>query len=135
MVKKSDPLLRIFCYLPTPRIWKSTITARFLDINIELRGTKPSEVKDWLWDFDARPLTEKDKTRLADKTTAGKTGFSIKLYKTDAFLASQPYGTIPAAFSPDGKIGIFESNSIMRAVARASKNTSLYGDHDPFQQS
>ena len=83
MVKNSDSLLRIFCYLPTPRIWKSTITARFLDINIELRGTKPTEVKDWLWDFDARPLTEEDKTRLADKTTAGKTGFSIKLYKTD----------------------------------------------------
>ena len=135
MVKNSNPLLRIFCYLPTPRIWKSTITARFLDINIELRGTKPTEVKDWLWDFDARPLTEEDKTRLADKTTAGKTGFSIKLYKTDAFLATQPYGTIPAAFSPDGKIGIFESNSIMRLVARLkTKNNTLYGS-TPYESS
>jgi len=135
MVKNSNPLLRIFCYLPTPRIWKSTITARFLDINIELRGTKPTEVKDWLWDFDARPLTEEDKTRLADKTTAGKTGFSIKLYKTDAFIATQPYGTIPAAFSPDGKIGIFESNSIMRLVARLkTKNNTLYGSN-PYERS
>ena len=33
--------------LPTPRIWKSTITARFLDINIEVRGTKPPEIKNW----------------------------------------------------------------------------------------
>ena len=135
MVKNSNSLLRLFCYLPTPRIWKSTIAARFLDINIELRGTKPTEVKDWLWDFDARPLTDEDKTRLADKTTTGKTGFSIKLYKTDAFLASQPYGTIPAAFSPDGKIGIFESNSIMRLVARLkTKNNTLYGSN-PYESS
>ena len=135
MVKSSEPLLRIFCYLPTPRIWKSTIAARFLDIRIELRGTKPTEVKDWLWDFDARPLTDKDKIELANKTTEGKTGFSIKLYKTDAFLATQPYGTIPAAFSPDGKIGIFESNSIMRLVARLkTKNNTLYGS-TPYESS
>ena len=135
MVKTTKPLLRIFCYLPTPRIWKSTITARFLDINIELRGTKPTEIKDWLWDFDARPLTKEDKVKLADKTTKGRTGFSIKLYKTASFLATQPYGTIPAAFSPDGKIGIFESNSIMRLVARLkTKNNTLYGS-TPYESS
>ena len=65
----------------------------------------------WLWDFDARPLTKEDKVKLADKTTKGRTGFSLKLYKTASFLATQPYGTIPAAFSPDGKIGIFESRA------------------------
>ena len=135
MVKTAKPLLRIFCYMPTPRVWKSTITARFLDINIELRGTKPTEIKDWLWDFDARPLTKEDKVKLADKTTKGRTGFSIKLYKTASFLATQPYGTIPAAFSPDGKIGIFESNSIMRLVARLkTKNNTLYGS-TPYESS
>ena len=135
MVKNSETLLRIFCYLPTPRIWKPTIAARFLDIGIELRGTKPTDIKDWLWDFDARPLTDKDKIELVNKTTQGKTGFSIKLYKTDAFLATQPYGTIPAAFSPDGKIGIFESNSIMRLVARLkTKNNTLYGS-TPYESS
>ena len=135
MVKKDKPLLRIFCYLPTPRIWKSSITARFLDINIEIRGTKPPEIKDWLWDFDARPLTEEDKIRLADKTIAGRTGFSIKLYKTEEFLKAHPYGTIPAAFSPDGKIGIFESNSIMRLVARLKKkNNNIYGVN-PYERS
>jgi len=135
MVKPTKPLLRIFCYFPTPRIWKSTITARFLNINIELRGTKPNEIKDWLWDFDARPLTKEDKAKLADKTTKGRTGFSIKLYKTDDFLSTQPYGTIPAAFSPDGKIGIFESNSIMRLVARLkTKKNTIYGT-TPYESS
>ena len=124
MVNNNKPLMRIFCYIPTPRIWKSSIVARFLDINIEIRGTKPPEIKNWLWDFDARPLTEEDKIKLADKTSQGRTGFSIKLYKTDSFLKAHPYGTIPAAFSSDGKIGVFESNSIMRLVARLKKNNN-----------
>jgi hypothetical protein len=34
------------------------------------------------------------------------------------FLEAHPFGTVPVAFSPDGRVGIFESNSIMRAVAR-----------------
>ncbi len=45
MVNNNKPLMRVFCYIPTPRIWKSTITARFIDINIEVRGTKPPESK------------------------------------------------------------------------------------------
>ena len=63
MVNNDKPLMRIFCYIPTPRIWKSSITARFIDVNIEVRGTKPPEIKNWLWDFDARPLTEEDKIK------------------------------------------------------------------------
>ena len=38
MVNNNKPLMRIFCYIPTPRIWKSSITARFIDVNIEVRG-------------------------------------------------------------------------------------------------
>jgi elongation factor 1-gamma len=42
---------------------------------------------------------------------------------------------VPAAFSPDGKVGIFESNSIMRAVARlADDKLGLYGK-DPYETS
>jgi glutathione S-transferase len=49
-------------------------------------------------------------------------------YKTETFLAAHPFGTVPAAFSPDGKTGIFESNSIMRAVARLGRgHFPLYG--------
>jgi elongation factor 1-gamma len=42
---------------------------------------------------------------------------------------------VPAAFSPDGRVGIFESNSIMRAVARlGADRLQLYGS-DPYEAS
>ena len=110
--------LRIFSYLPNPRIMKATIAARLCGVDVEVRGAKPGELKDWLWDFDARPLTEVDKKQLP-KPSAGRVGFKGgTLAKTDAFLAAHPFATVPAAFSPDGTVGIFESNSIMRTVAR-----------------
>ena len=59
---------------------------------------------------------------------AGKVGFKGSLHKTAVFLEAHPFGTVPAAFSPDGKVGIFESNSIMRAVARLGESKfPLYG--------
>ncbi|HUT50665.1 MAG TPA: glutathione S-transferase family protein [Alphaproteobacteria bacterium] len=118
--------LRIFSYLPNPRIWKATIAARLTGVEIEIRGAKPAELPDWLWDFDAHPLTEADR---ADTTArAAHTGFDGNLIKTDAFLAANPFGTVPVAFSPDGTVGIFESNAIMRAVARIGADAfPLYG--------
>jgi len=55
--------LRIFSYLPNPRIWKATIAARLCGVEIELRGSAPRELQDWLWDFDARPLSEYTRCR------------------------------------------------------------------------
>lgn len=119
--------LRIFSYLPNPRIWKATIAARLCGVDLEIRGSSPKELQSWLWDFDARPLSNGELAASAD-TRIGKVGFTGTLHKTDAFLEAQPFGTVPAAFSPDGKIGIFESNSIMRAVARLGENRfPLYG--------
>ena len=65
----------------------------------------------------------------------GRVGFKIPLHKTRGFLEAHPFGTVPAAFSPDGKVGIFESNSIMRAVARLGEGkVPLYGS-DPYEAS
>jgi glutathione S-transferase len=65
----------------------------------------------------------------------GRVGFRKPLHKTRSFLEAHPFGTVPAAFSPDGKVGIFESNSIMRAVARLGNGeTTLYGS-DPYEAS
>ena len=127
--------LRIFSYLPNPRIYKSTIAGRIGGVNIELVGAKPEELRRWLWDFDARPLHEEDKKN-GSLVRKGRTGFAgTVLYKTDAFLAEHPFGTVPAAFSSDGDVGIFESNSIMRAVARLGKECgALYGE-DPYTMS
>jgi glutathione S-transferase len=119
--------LRIFSYLPNPRIWKATIAARLCEVEIEVRGTSPKNLQSWLWDFDARPLSDDERAH-SGTGAAGKVGFKGTLHKTSAFIAAHPFGTVPAAFSPDGKIGIFESNSIMRAVARIGESRfPLYG--------
>ena len=115
--------LRIFSYLPNPRIWKATIAARLCGVEVEVRGAPPTELQSWLWDFDARPLSRGRRIRARGREI-GRTGFKgVKLRKTRAFLEAHPFGTVPAAFSPDGTIGIFESNSIMRAVARLGERT------------
>lgn len=121
--------LRIISYLPNPRIWKATIAGRLCDVDIdfEVRGGASTEIQDWLWDFDVRPLTDDDRQADQNPESTGRRGFKGKLYKTEAFLDTIPFGTIPAAFCPDGKIGIFESNSIMRAVASLGKERGRGG--------
>jgi len=118
-----------------PRIWKATIAARLCGIDIEVRGTSPKELESWLWDFDARPLSSDEEPGPTD-VRVGQTGFTgIRLRKTDAFMKAHPFGTVPAAFSPEGEIGIFESNSIMRAVARLGERSfPLYG-RGPYEAS
>ena len=131
----SDNVLRIFSYLPNPRVWKALIAARYLGLNVEVIGATPKELGNWLWDFDARPLRDDEKVGDNPNARQSRRGFSGTLYKTDAFLQTQPYGTVPAAFSADGKIGVFESNSILRAVARSgSAEHGLYG-RSPMQAS
>lgn len=127
----SDSVLRIFSYLPNPRVWKAQIAAELGAVKVEVLGDKPAELGRWLWDFDAHQLTDDQRSETSPHARTGRRGFSGTLYKTDAFLAAHPFGTVPAAFSPDGEIGIFESNSILRAVARASRSgAALYGAND-----
>jgi glutathione S-transferase len=128
--------LRIFSYLPNPRVWKATIAARFCGVDVEVRGASGKELRNWLWDYDARPLEEQERESLSSLARTGRVGLTgAQLYKTDAFLVAQPFGNVPAAFGPDGKIGIFESNSIMRAVARLGAMTfPLYG-RDAYEAS
>lgn len=127
--------LRIFSYLPNPRIWKATIAARLCGVDVEVRGAAPKDIATWLWDFDARPLSA-DECGPSAEVRVGTVGFAgTSLRKTDAFLDAHPFGTVPAAFSPDGKTGIFESNSIMRAVARLGESKfPLYG-RGPYEAS
>ena len=124
----SDFALRIFSYLPNPRIWKATIAGRLCGVDIDVRGSIGRDLQHWLWDFDARPLTDEELNAPQDTERQGRTGFQGRLFKTDAFLDAHPFGTVPAAFSPDGKTGIFESNSIMRAVGRLGQDKyPVYG--------
>ncbi len=124
----AQPVLRIFSYLPNPRVWKALIAADIGGVEIEVVGDKPAGLATWLWDYDARPLPEDERVPTSPYARTGKRGFSGTLYKTDAFLRTQPFGTVPAAFSPGGEVGIFESNSILRAAARcAGEDSGLYG--------
>src|ERR1700751_4948546 len=126
--------LRIFSYLPNPRIWKATMAARLCGVDVEIRGSSPKELQSWLWDFDAHPLSDKELASSTDSRT-GKVGFGGTLHKTDAFMEAHPFGTVPAAFSPDGKTGIFESNSIMRAVARLGADRFPVYGRNPYESS
>ena len=119
--------LKIFSYIPNPRVWKAIIAGKICGVEVEVIGDKPSNLGSWLWDFNPKILDEKEKNPDHKYARKGKRGFTGVLYKTDSFLKAHPFGTVPAAFSPDGNIGIFESNSILRAVARVGKDTNLYG--------
>ncbi|MEM9623272.1 MAG: glutathione S-transferase family protein [Pseudomonadota bacterium] len=121
-------VLRVFSYLPNPRVWKALIAAEFCNVEVETLGAAPAELAHWLWDFDARELNDSEMTEQNPNARTGRRGFSARLYKTDAFLVAHPFGTVPAAFDPTGNVGIFESNSILRAVARSGDSDhGLYG--------
>ena len=64
--------LRIFSCLPNPRVWKATIAARFCGVEIEVRGASGKELRNSLWDDDARPLNEDEQRALS--SFANRTG-------------------------------------------------------------
>ena len=120
--------LRIFSYLPNPRLYKATIAARYSGATIDVVGAKPTELPNWLWDYDARELPEAERVETSPYARSAQTGFSGVLFKTDAFMQANPYGSVPCAFGGGGDVGIFESNSILRAAARLGPNApDLYG--------
>ena len=88
--------IRIFSYLPNPRVWKSLIAAKIGGVEVEVVGDKPNQLIDWLWDFDAKFLSEQEKLELSSLKRESKRGFSGVIYKTDNFMREHPFGTVPA---------------------------------------
>lgn len=70
--------------------------------------------------------TTTSQQRSLERNAGGTCKSSGTRFKIDAFLDAHPFGTVPAAFGPDGSVGIFESNSILRAVAHSGEPTDLY---------
>ena len=135
MTEPVTAVLRIFSYLPNPRVWKALIAARLCGVTVDVIGDRPASLGNWLWDFAARELAPHERVPDSRHARQGRRGFAGQLFKTDAFLQAQPFGTVPAAFSPDGAVGIFESNSILRAVARCgAAQHQLYGN-DAYEAS
>src|ERR1700747_856587 len=94
--------LRIFSYLPNPRIWKATIAGRLCGVEIEVRGASPRELSQWLWDFDARPIAEVPRGTLANAERTGRIGsrrthFSKRILSVPFRLRSVQ--TVALAFS------------------------------------
>ena len=129
--------LRIVSYLPNPRLYKATIAARYSGATIQVVGAPPPEMPGWLWDYDARPIDDAEHGTPALERFARTTrrGFQGTLYKTDRFLEANPFGDVPAAFGAEGSVGLFESNSIMRAAARLGPNAASICGETPLEQS
>ena len=111
-------------------MWKSIITAKIGGVDLEVVGDKPSNMPNWLWDFDAKPISEEDKQELKSFEIKSKRGFRGSWDKVDGVIEQHSFGTVPAGFVGEGRLGVFESNSILRAVARECKDKSLYGGSD-----
>ena len=43
-------------------MWKSIITAKIGGMDLEIVGDKPNNMPNWLWDFDAKPISEEDRS-------------------------------------------------------------------------
>ena len=114
-------VLRVFSYLPNPRVWKSVIAANIGGVEIEIIGDKPKNLSSWLWDYNARKLSEEEMTQDSPHLRKGKRGFEGALYKTEEFLKSQPFGTVPAAYSPDGEIVEITYSKIRQRCIYAKK--------------
>ena len=69
----------------------------------------------WLWDYDARAMSEGERTDSSPHARVSRRGFSGTLFKTDAFLEAHPFGTVPAAFSPR----VWRSSGDIRVELRA----------------
>ena len=122
--------LRIFSYLPNPRIWKATITARLCGVEIEVRGASPRELSQWLWDFDARPIAEVPAVRLenASMTVRTKCSRNGTERRRDAGQCGTHWSDRlrRSKAIQDGRIS--RSAAIMRAVARlGAERFPVYG--------
>ena len=56
--------LKIFSYLPNPRVWKAEIAAKIAGIPVEVVGDRPSEIPNWLWDIEPKKMSDSDKKKL-----------------------------------------------------------------------
>ena len=99
--------IRIFSYLPNPRVWKSLITAKLAKVEIKVIGDKPRNLPEWLWDFDAKKLEEIDTEELEKYKRQSKRGFKGDLFKTDEFLDNE----------------VIDSLKLARKISPGKKNT------------
>ena len=73
--------LKIFSYLPNPRVWKSLIAGNICGVEVEVIGDKPANLGNWLWDFNPKKL-DKDELGSDHKfARVGKEAFQVSYIK------------------------------------------------------
>ena len=55
-----EKVLKIFSYLPNPRVWKAVIAGNICEVSVEVIGDKPKQLGKWLWDSNPRELEEEE---------------------------------------------------------------------------
>ena len=73
--------LKIFSYIPNPRVMESIIAGKICGVEVEVIGDKPANLGSWLWDFNPKILDEKEKNpdhKYARKFKRGFQEFYIK---------------------------------------------------------
>ena len=92
--------IRIFSYLPNPRVWKSIITAKIGGIDLEVIGDKPNNMPNWLWDFEPKKIDSLNlnKIDLLDEEEVNKLVKQLELkyknkLKVSSISAAQRKGT------------------------------------------
>jgi hypothetical protein len=107
---------------------EATIAARFCGVDVEIRGASGKELRDWLWDYDAHPLAKQECESLSFLVRTGRVGLtSAKLFKTDNFLAAQPFGDVPAAFGPDAERPA-QSPALISQIGECSRGPDVVRD-------
>jgi elongation factor 1-gamma len=81
---------------------KTTVAARFANIEVEIRGAPARKLRDRLWDDDARSPTDNERGALV--STTGRVGLTeVKLFKTEAFLESRRLEMYRQPLAPTGR--------------------------------
>ena len=61
-------VLKIFSYLPNPRVWKALIAGKVSGVEVQVIGDKHSELGKWLWVTSPRELEEEANIKRTDYT-------------------------------------------------------------------
>lgn len=70
------PRLKIFSYLPNPRVWKAVIAGKICGVEVEIIGDEANKLGRWLWDFRPKRL-EKDELKAVNRfRRKARRGFS-----------------------------------------------------------
>ena len=113
--------MRIFSYLPNPRVWKAQIAAEYSGAKLEVIGAQPPELQGWLWDFDARELSDDEVTDSSEPAGEGLAESCTRRMRFSRPILSvryQPHSVTMAASACLNPIAFFAQQREREPLAR-----------------